>query len=394
MIAMEQNIMSDFKVYTHSRTAGGAHTLPGRYYASPEVFEEELDRIFYRRWICAGRSSQISAPGCYITVPIGRESLILTRDEAGAPHAFYNVCRHRGTRLCAEGSGQFQDRIQCPYHAWTYSLDGRLIGAPNMNEVPTFRAGEFPLHEAHIKDWEGFLFVNLAETPESFEETYRPLMERISLSNWQVSELQTVHSITYDVAANWKLAFQNYSECYHCPKLHTVLSRLTPYRDSFNTVEDGPVLGGPMRLAAGPGGSMTMNGMACAAPLAGVPDSDLGMIYYFTVFPNMFLSLHPDYVLVHRVQPVSAAQTRIVCDWLFHPEQARKPGYDPQQAIDFWNMTNKEDWMVSELSQLGISSRAYNTGPYSQLESLLAAFDRHYLQVMHGSGSGQILNAV
>ena len=374
--------MIDFKTYSQSRNAGGAHTLAGEYYSSPEVFEKELERIFYQRWICVARSTQIARPGNFVVETVGRESIIITRDSHGVARAFYNVCRHRGTRLCSEGSGHFADRIQCPYHAWTYGLDGKLIGAPNMNESPSFCADKFPLHAVAVTEWKGFVFVNLAENPDSFEKMYAPLIQTIDLENWQLSELQSVHSTTYDIAANWKLAFQNYSECYHCPKLHTMLSKLTPYRDSWNHVDEGPILGGPMRLAAGPGGSMTMDGKTCAAPLAGVEGQDLGLVYYFTVFPTMFLSFHPDYVLVHRIQALSVNQTRIVCDWLFHPEQIAKPGFNPQPAIEFWNMTNKEDWMVSELSQQGVSSRAYNTGPYSQLESLLAAFDRHYLRVM------------
>jgi Rieske 2Fe-2S family protein len=381
--------MIDFKSYSTHRSAGGAHTLAGLYYTSPEVFERELERVFYKRWICAGRSSRIVNPGDYFVETIGRESLIVTRDSGGAARAFYNVCRHRGTRLCGDSSGQFAGRIQCPYHAWTFALDGRLIGAPNMSESAGFRPEDYPLHAAHVHEWNGFLFLNLDANPEPFEKAYDPLIRKIDLSRWQVSELQVVHSISYDIRANWKLAFQNYSECYHCPKLHSVLSKLTPYRDSWNYFDEGPILGGPMRLAAGPGGSMTMDGKACAQPLAGVAGEDLGLIYYFTVFPTLFLSLHPDYVLAHRVQAISADHTRIVCDWLFHPDQVSRPGFDPQPAIDFWNMTNREDWMVSELSQQGVSSRAYDTGPYSQLESLLAAFDRHYLRLMEGASGAR-----
>ena len=200
-------------------------------------------------------------------------------------------------------------------------------------------------------------------------------------SQWRLLELESVHQIVYDVEANWKLLFQNYSECYHCPNLHPVLNRLTPYRNSSNDLEEGPFLGGPMDLAQDYQ-SMTMSGQRCAAPLGEVSGEDLSRVYYYTIFPNMLLSLHSDYVLVHRIQPQSAGQTRIVCDWLFHPDAITQPDFDPNGAIEFWNMTNKQDWQVTERSQKGICSRAYIPGPYAELESMLAAWDREYLKLL------------
>ena len=197
-----------------------------------------------------------------------------------------------------------------------------------------------------------------------------------------MADLRSVHQTVYDVDANWKLFFQNYSECYHCPNVHPQLNRLTPYRDSFNDLPEGPFLGGPMKLAAGAGGSMTMSGRACAAPLAGLSDTDLELIYYYTVFPSMFLSLHPDYVLIHRAEPRRHDRTRVFCDWYFHPTAIAEPGFDPSDAIEFWDVTNRQDWELCTISQQGIGSRAYRPGPYAALESQLAAFDREYLAAL------------
>ncbi len=176
---------------------------------------------------------------------------------------------------------------------------------------------------------------------------------------------------------------ENYSECYHCPTLHPQLNRLTPFRDSTNDLEDGPFLGGPMRLT-GDSQSMTMTGRSCASPLGSVAGEDLRLVYYYTVFPNMLLSLFPDYALVHRLERRAVDQTRIVCDWLFHPEAMHQPGFDPSDAIEFWSVTNTQDWQVSEMSHRGIASRAYVPGPYAELESMIAAWDREYLRALEG----------
>jgi Rieske 2Fe-2S family protein len=156
---------------------------------------------------------------------------------------------------------------------------------------------------------------------------------------------------------------------------------LTPYRDSFNDLDEGPVLGGPMQLAEKEG-SMTMTGRRCGTPLGEVTGDDLSLIYYYTIFPNLFLSLHPDYVLIHRGEARSAGHTRIYCEWLFQPDDAARDDFDPTPAIDFWDMTNRQDWHLCTISQKGISSSAYSPGPYSDLESQLAAFDREYLGIL------------
>jgi Rieske 2Fe-2S family protein len=209
---------------------------------------------------------------------------------------------------------------------------------------------------------------------------FGPLLGKFA--QWRIEELRSVHQTVYEVEANWKLFFQNYSECYHCPPVHKVLNKLTPYRGSVNDLDEGPFLGGPMKMSAGRGSSMTMSGRACGTTLGEVSGDDLGLVYYYTIFPSMFLSLHPDYVLVHRGVPVAASHTRIYCDWYFHPDAIDAPGFDPVEAIEFWDMTNREDWDLCTIAQQGISSRAYTPGPYAELESQLAAFDREYLRAL------------
>jgi Rieske 2Fe-2S family protein len=249
-----------------------------------------------------------------------------------------------------------------------------------MHEVTTFDAAEYPLNGVSLAVWEGLIFVNLDPGAEPFEKVFGPLLGKFD--RWHMGELVSVHQTVYDVDANWKLFFQNYSECYHCPNVHPVLNKLTPYRGTRNDLAVGPFLGGPMRMTLGAGSSMTMSGRACAAPLGEVGGDDLALVHYYTIFPSMFLSLHPDYVLIHRGVPQRVDHTRIYCDWYFHPDAVAKEGFDPSGAIEFWDMTNRQDWELCTISQQGISSRAYVPGPYAELESQLAAFDRQYLQSM------------
>jgi Rieske 2Fe-2S family protein len=362
-----------------TRSVDGAFTLPQVYYTSDAVFAREMQRIFTDRWLFAGHVHQIPEAGDFFLFQIAQENLIIVRDRQGQTRAFFNVCRHRGARVCTEEKGRFASGIQCPYHAWTYGLDGALVGAPIMGEVATFSKEDYPLKSAAVQVWEGLIFVNLASEPEPFEQAFGPLFGKFS--RWQIADLQSVHRTVYEVDANWKLLFQNYSECYHCPGVHPVLNQLTPFRNSINDLEEGPFLGGPMQMSQA-GGSMTMSGARCAAPLGEVAGDDLDLVYYYTIFPNIFLSLHPDYVLIHRGDPIAVDRTRIVCEWFFHPDAIAKQDFDPQPAIEFWDMTNRQDWHLCSISQQGISSRAYSPGPYSDLESQLAAFDREYLRAL------------
>src|SRR5919204_1206586 len=238
----------------------GARTLPGRYYTAPEVFADERERIFRHYWICIGRTTAFAAGGDYRLVEIAGESIIVLRDQSGSLRAYYNVCRHRGTRLCEAPAGRLSETIQCPYHAWTYALDGRLIGAPHMNEVEGFDKKSYPLHTAPLAEWEGFLFLNLDPAAPSGPRWFAPLADRFAKYN--LLRLRTVRRIEYDVRANWKLILQNYNECLHCPTIHPELVTKLPYTSGANDLTEGPFLGGYMEIKA-PNESATMSGRAC-----------------------------------------------------------------------------------------------------------------------------------
>ena len=372
-------------------------TLSQKYFTSPEVFQEEQEKIFARQWVLVGHQTEVAKAGEYfvrdvLPSPMGYggtsagESIIVVRDKAQEIRGFYNVCRHRGTRLCEEERGHAA-AIQCPYHAWTYGLDGRLIGAPHMDELGGFDRNEYSLHPVKVGVWEGFIFVNLANEAMSLEEWFAPLSGKFS--QWNLPNLRSLKRVAYDVKANWKLMFENYAECYHCPGVHPMLSKVSPYDSAENDLTEGPFLGGFMRINKGK--SLTMSGTACALRIEHPPSPSYGAageqegkdrVFYYSIFPNMLLSMHPEYVMVHQLWPQAPDRTLIVCDWFFHPEAAKRGDFNPDDAIEFWDVTNKQDWHVCELSQQGIASRAYEPGPYSSRESIPAAWDREYLRQM------------
>lgn len=358
---------------------GGAKTLPRRYYADAGIFVQEMERIFLQRWLCVGREDRIPGPGDYFVQEIGGESIIVLRDKQNKFRAYYNVCRHRGTRICEEHTGRFSETIQCPYHAWTYGIDGNLRAAPSSEGIENFNLADWPLHKVAVERWEGFLFISLAETPEPFAEAFADLIGRFSRYN--LPSLKVARIVEYDVRSNWKLLVQNYSECYHCGPIHPALAKLTPPTSGENDLIEGPFLGGFMVINEH-AGSLTMSGRACGLPVGDLPPEDMDRVYYYSIFPNMLLSLHPDYVMFHTLWPTDAGRTKIECGWLFHRDSLNNPEFNPEDGIDFWDMTNRQDWHICEESQIGVMSRKYVPGPYSKRESISAQFDREVLKAL------------
>ena len=356
----------------------GAMTLPQKYYVNDSIFKKELVNIFFNGWLCCGRNQDIPKPGDYNLINIGNESIIILRDEKLGIKAFYNLCRHRGTKICIKDEGRFSKSIQCPYHGWTYDLQGKLHSAPNMEAVNDFIKGDYSLHEIIIAEWERFIYINLSDKPNDFALEFSPLMNYFS--EWEMGGLLTIKSKTYHVNCNWKLIIQNFSECYHCPIIHPTLANITPYLGGRNDMVSGPFLGGYMKIKSD---SITKNGKLCGPIFGKLSAKNVNRVYYYSLFPNMLLSLHPDYVMYHVVWPISSDKCTINCSWLFSHKINEDSDYKPENAIDFWDKTNLEDWKICEQSYLGIKSNKYSPGPYSGQESLLAAYDEHYLGILN-----------
>lgn len=351
-------------------------TLPARYYTDAAVFQQEMESFFFGMWVCAGRSEELERAGDYFLADVAGESVIVTREASGQLQAMFNVCRHRGTRMCREERGTFAGRIQCPYHGWTYALDGRLLGAPHM-EGNGFCREDYPLKKVAVEEWDGHVFLNLGNAPASLREQLADLPEKFAA--WKMQELRVYRQIGYEVKANWKLIVLNYNECLHCPVLHPLLNRITDTLSGDNDPPHPGYIGGSMEFRGG-AETMSVDGRRRRDLLPGLRGDQCKEVLYYAVYPNLFLSLHPDYVMVHRLWPICADRTRVVTEWLFHTVAMSKPDFQAEDVIEFWDTTNKEDWGISELSQLGISSRAYVPGPYSPREGLPQAFDRMILE--------------
>ena len=357
----------------------GQRTLPQAMYTSAEHHALEWDRLLGKSWLLVLREADVARPGDYRVVELHGESILVVRSEDGNLRAFFNLCRHRGTRLCDRPSGKLGALIQCPYHAWSYALDGRLVGVPDPHELEGFDRSEYSLHACALALWEGFVFLNLAREPVPFEEALAPLVGRFP--NYRLPELVALRRVDYDVQANWKLLHQNYSECYHCTPLPPALVKLSPSTSGENDLVEGPVLGGFMVITA-PGGSLTKSGRSCGVTVGPLAGAELQRVYYYAISPNMLLSLHHDYVMVHTLWPLGPGRTRVTCEFLFHPDTGSDPASNPDDAVALWDQVNREDWSICERTQAGIRSSRYVPGPYSRRESLSAAFDREYLRAV------------
>ena len=190
-----------------------------------------------------------------------------------------------------------------------------------------------------------------------------------------MEQLRLGHRIVYDVAANWKLIIQNYSECLHCPGVHPALQRLSHFLSSENEPANPSYLGGSMDLREGID-TLSMDGQRHRPCLPGLPAEEHRRVHFYAVLPNLLLSLHPDYVMTHTLWPRAVDRTEIVCEWHFHPDAMAGPTFSPDDAVSFWDLTNRQDWHVCEQMQLGLRSRAYRPGPYSNREDLLHGFDQ------------------
>ncbi|HVM29417.1 MAG TPA: aromatic ring-hydroxylating dioxygenase subunit alpha [Candidatus Limnocylindrales bacterium] len=354
------------------RPVDEARLLPPHVFHDPQVFDYEMRAWFSRAWLCVAREEDVREPGSYVLARLPSESAIVVRDRSGLLHALSNVCRHRGATMLDHPSGRVV-RLQCPYHAWIYDLDGSLLRAPHTADISNFDKSDHGLRRLRVDTWEGYVFVN-------FDVDAPPLAEHLADLPAHVSAhapggLRRARRIEYDVSANWKVIAENYSECYHCPGVHPQLNRLTPYDRGQNFESSGPWAGGWMELIEDAETMSTDGHNNGRPPLPGVSAEDERRIYYFVIWPNMLLSLHPDYVMTHQVWPVEPGRSRVICEWLFDPETMARPDFDPSDAVEFWDLTNRQDWAVCERQQKGTASVHYTAGRYSLMEDMVHAFD-------------------
>jgi Rieske 2Fe-2S family protein len=244
---------------------------------------------------------------------------------------------------------------------------------------PEFRKDDYPLHRAGCEVWDGHIFINLSRAAVPADSAAVPLRDQLAdlpqrFAPWRMADLRLGRRIVYDVRANWKLIVLNYNECLHCPTLHPTLNRLHHYLGADNVDPHACYIGGAMGFRDGVE-TMSMDGKRRRAYLPGLNETQRQQVVYFAIYPNLLLSLHPDYMMTHTLWPRGHDRTEIVCEWHFDPVEMARAGFQMDDAIEFWDLTNREDWGIAERSQLGITSRVYAPGPYSQREELLWAFD-------------------
>ncbi|MDW6064547.1 aromatic ring-hydroxylating dioxygenase subunit alpha [Streptomyces sp. FXJ1.4098] len=314
-------------------------------------------------WFCVARAAELAKPGQFRTYQVGRESVLVSRSRDGSIKAFLNICRHRGAKLCTEESGEVKRAFQCPYHAWTYGLDGKLIAAPNLTSMPDIDRTGYGLINVHVREWLGYVWVCLADTPPSFEEdvmgaVVARLGDAESIENYGIEDLRLGRRITYDVKANWKLIIENFMECYHCATIHPELTEVLPeFADGYAAqyyVGHGAEFGEEIQ-------GFTVDGSEGLDRIPGVAEDQDRRYYAITVNPQVFINLVPDHVIFHRMYPMAPDRTVVECDWLYLPHVVES-GKDVSRSVELFHRVNQQDFDACERTQPGMSSRAYTKG--------------------------------
>lgn len=383
------------------------YSLERAFYTDPTIYEQDLTSIFYREWLFAIPACQLTKTGAYARVQVGAYNVVLVRGSDGVIRAFHNSCRHRGSVICKDREGAVA-KLTCPYHQWTYDLDGRLIWARDMG--PDFDPSKHNLKPVHLRELAGLIYICLAEDApdfDTFADVARPYLEVHDLHRAKVA-----YSSTIVEKGNWKLVWENNRECYHCAGTHPALSRSFPLDPAVAGVSaDGSV---PPRLqahfdkceAAGAPSRFKMGGFAGQYRLARMPLEEKALSYTMDLLPasrrplgrvtvpdaGTLLKFHypstwnhflPDISLTFRVTPIGPQETEVTTTWLVDKDAVEGVDYDLKRLTEVWVATNDEDREIVEGNQLGINSPAYVPGPYSPvMEDGVVQFVDWYLQTL------------
>ncbi|PWE34074.1 Rieske (2Fe-2S) protein [Maritimibacter sp. 55A14] len=365
------------------------YSLSRACYTDSGLFRIEMERIFGREWLFAAPACEIAGAGDFVTLQIGDWGVIVVRGADGAIRAFHNSCRHRGSRLCSVRRGS-NPKLVCPYHQWTYELDGRLLWARDMG--PDFDPARHGLHPVHCREAGGLVFICLADTPPAFD-AFGEQVARY-LAPHRLADARIAHESTIVENGNWKLVIENNRECYHCAGSHPSLCR-TYSDDPLITGSGGEMpaavsehwvrceaAGLPSTFVLGPDAgwrlarmplmgraeSFTMDGqVAVKRPLGEVPIRDAGTLLLFH-YPNTWNHFLSDHAVVFRVTPLTPTTTEVTTKWLVHKDAVEGVDYDLKRLTEVWTHTNDEDRRVVEENQIGINSPAYVPGPYSAVQ--------------------------
>jgi Rieske 2Fe-2S family protein len=377
-------------------------SLPQSFYTDETVFQNDLEQIFFKHWLYVGHTIQLQKTGDYFTYEIGDESIIIIRNKGNQINAFYNVCTHRGSRICLQTSGNAQRHLVCPYHQWAFSPDGELQRARDMGE--DFNKNEFHLHRVNVEVFEGLIFICLNENPPSFEPMYRDVLPQLKPVG--MNRVKIAASRTYDVWANWKLITENFRECYHCPGGHPEYIRCVEGTASFDPehvtertthwqsmgyitygVDFTPDAWHHCQRYPFHRGYVTesLDGKPVAPLLGDYTEEDMGTFCIVT-HPNFMLESSSDHALTMRMTPVSARHTRMTVTWFVNETAEEGHDYDIANVMAFWHTTGEQDWKLCSDNQAGVNSRAYRPGPYGEKEVAVKIFQEWYLNQLRDVG--------
>ena len=383
------------------------HSLPGRFYSDPAIFALDMEAIFHRQWLYVGCTCEAEEPGQYFTVSIGESSIVVVRGKDGELRAFFNTCRHRGSRVCDKEQGQAKSFV-CPYHKWTYRLDGSLAYAAWMPE--DFDRAQHGLRPVHVRTVAGTIYISLAQDPPDFApyaEAVRPLLAPHRLDRARVAYKD--HLV---VEGNWKLMMENSRECYHCAAEHREL--MHSFLDIYNWANPLEVAqikaftdqreaeGLPSGVAEGPeyraarlpftngAVSITMDGKPAVSRLLGdAPHHDIGSVRWVH-YPTVFNHALGDYAVTVQMLPLDPQRTMVSTTWLVDRDAREGEHYDLENLLKVWTVTNAQDGALVRRNQLGVNSVGYGPGPYSPaLEAGVIKFVEWYCEQMarHLGGS-------
>ena len=346
-------------------------TLPSSWYYEPAHYRRELEAFHYQSWLYACRSEALPAAGDFITVTIGDQNLLLVRDAAGHVNAFHNTCRHRGSILCDAERGHLRgERIACPYHAWTYSLEGELLHTPFRLPSDDFDPANFPLYRVGAGEWGGFVFVNLGARDDSGLADALGDMP-VRFHNWRLQDLRVGHRISIELECNWKVFWENFQECYHCPSVHPELCQVVPIygRGILSPSDDpgwrprsGEAPGAEPRLAAG-AVTWSMDGRTPMPSIEGLAPAEQQAGHTFGVMvPGYYVVAHLDYARAARLLPRGPERTELALEWLFPEATLARPDFDVERAVEFGRLVVEQDGRACELNQRGLRSRRHQQG--------------------------------
>ncbi len=344
-------------------------SLPARDYYDPEIYDKELENIWYRNWVFACRADELESRGDYVSVTIGTQNIFLVKTADDLIKGYYNTCRHRGSLLCSEATGRFKGNvISCPYHRWAYSFDGELVNAPHL-DVALDRS-DYALYQVATDLWEGCVFVNLSQEEDilPLSTTFEPTAD--VLNNWHLDQLKVAHRYENRLHCNWKIFWENFLECYHCPGVHPELCRLVPIygrtfvdeRDDKNWEEHSNDPDPKYRGGMSTGNkSWTRDGQLHAEAFSDLSKEEMEAGYVFAQsLPSTFIVAHPDYVRMVSVLPDGPEHTRVKAEWFLSSESLTSADVD--KIVEMGLLVIEEDAAVCELNQAGLKALPHKGG--------------------------------